>query len=187
VNNSGEVGVGGGSPESVVRAVWQELQSMLAIIVGDPQRFVPYVDIYHRAAQQLRQHARSIGIPSPGDVAATDELAREQLWSYSPEMFGRLRRGHFLPPVTRDRYLAEVEHGSLCVGSPETIARKIAGAVPALGIRRFDMKYLTGPMPRGQSLDGLRLYGARKVRMVQEMVAKAVVAKAVVAKAVVAA
>jgi alkanesulfonate monooxygenase SsuD/methylene tetrahydromethanopterin reductase-like flavin-dependent oxidoreductase (luciferase family) len=91
-------------------------------------------------------------------------------------MFGRLWDGHFLPPVTHDRYLAEVEHGSLCVGSPETVARKIAGAVTALGIWRFDMKYLTGPMPHGRSLDGIRLYGARKIRMVQELVAEAVVA-----------
>src|ERR1700678_309515 len=46
------VGVGG-SPESVVRAVQYDLPLMLAIIGGDPVRFRPYVDLYHRAYGQL--------------------------------------------------------------------------------------------------------------------------------------
>lgn len=169
------VGVGG-SPESVVRVVRQDLQLMLAIIGGDPRRFVPYVDLYHRAVKQLGRQARAIGIHSPGHVAATDELAREQLWPHYREMFGRLGRERGWPPVTKDKYLAEVEHGSLYVGSPETVARKIAGAVTALGVQRFDMKYATGPMPHGQLLDGIRLYGEKVIPMVRDMVAGALVA-----------
>src|SRR5271154_617369 len=42
------VGVGG-SPESVVRAAHYDLPLMLAIIGGEPKRFAPYVDLYHRA------------------------------------------------------------------------------------------------------------------------------------------
>ena len=169
------VGVGG-SPESVVRVVRQDLQLMLAIIGGDPRRFVPYVDLYHRAVKQLDRQARPIGIHSPGHVAATDELAREQLWPHYREMFGRLGRERGWPPVTKDKYLAEIEHGSLYVGSPDTVARKIAGAVSALGVQRFDMKYSTGPMPHGQLLDGIRLYGSQVIPMVQEMLAEAEVA-----------
>ena len=169
------VGVGG-SPESVVRVVRQDLQLMLAIIGGDPRRFVPYVDLYHRAVKQLGRQARPIGIHSPGHVAATDDLAREQLWPHYREMFGRLGRERGWPPVTKDKYLAEVEHGSLYVGSPETVARKIAAAVTALGVQRFDMKYSTGPMPHGQLLEGIRLYGEQVIPLVQEMVAGAVVA-----------
>jgi len=169
------VGVGG-SPESVVRVVRQDLQLMLAIIGGDPRRFVPYVDLYHRAVKQLGRQVRPIGIHSPGHVAATDDLAREQLWPHYREMFGRLGRERGWPPVTKDKYLAEVEHGSLYVGAPETVARKIANAVTALGVQRFDMKYATGPMPHGQLLEGIRLYGERVIPMVREMVAAAVVA-----------
>ncbi|MFH0083675.1 LLM class flavin-dependent oxidoreductase, partial [Pseudomonas aeruginosa] len=40
------IGVGG-SPESVVRAARYNLPLMLAIIGGNPQRFRPYVDLYH--------------------------------------------------------------------------------------------------------------------------------------------
>src|SRR3984885_5942048 len=46
------IGVGG-SPESVVRAARYDLPLALAIIGGDPQRFRPFVDLYHRAYTQL--------------------------------------------------------------------------------------------------------------------------------------
>lgn len=165
------VGVGG-SPESVVRVVRQDLQLMLAIIGGDPRRFAPYVDLYQRACAQLGQPVRPIGIHSPGFVAATDELAREALWPHYAEMFGRIGRERGWPPTTKDRYLDEVEHGSLYVGSPETVARKIASAMRDLGVQRFDMKYATGPMPHAQLMDCLRLYGEKVIPMVHELLAE---------------
>jgi probable LLM family oxidoreductase len=164
------VGVGG-SPESVVRVVRQDLQLMLAIIGGDPRRFVPYVDLYHRAVAQLGRTARPIGVHSPGFVAKTDEAAREGLWPHYREMFGRIGRERGWPPVTKDRFLAEVEQGSLYVGSPETVARKIAATVRALKLDRFDMKYATGPQPHGELLDGIALYGQVVMPMVRDMLA----------------
>ena len=162
------VGVGG-SPESVVRVVRQDLQLMLAIIGGDARRFAPYVDLYHRACDQLGRAPRPIGVHSPGFVAETDEAAREALWPHYADMFGRIGRERGWPPVTKDRYLAEVTEGALYVGSPETVARKIADTVKALGIQRFDMKYSTGPVPHGQLMDCIRLYGEKVIPMVREM------------------
>lgn len=165
------VGVGG-SPESVVRVVRQDLQLMLAIIGGDPRRFLPYVDLYQRACAQLGRPLRPIGIHSPGFVAATDEEAREALWPHYAEMFGRLGRERGWPPTTKDRYLQEIDHGSLYVGSPETVARKIAAAVRDLGVQRFDMKYSTGPVPHDQLMDCIRLYGEKVIPMVKDLLAE---------------
>lgn len=165
------VGVGG-SPESVVRVVRHDLHLMLAIIGGDPRRFAPYVDLYHRACAQLERPVRPIGIHSPGFVAATDTEAREALWPHYAKMFGRIGAERGWPPTTKDRYLEEIEHGSLYVGSAETVARKIAAAVKALGVQRFDMKYATGPMPHGQLMDCIRLYGEKVIPMVHEILAK---------------
>jgi probable LLM family oxidoreductase len=165
------VGVGG-SPESVVRVVRQDLQLMLAIIGGDPRRFAPYVDLYHRAVKQLDREARPIGVHSPGFVAATDEAAQEQLWPHYAAMFGQIGRERGWPPVTKERYLDEVRSGSLYVGSPETVARKIAATVRALRLQRFDMKYSTGPQPHDQLMEGIRLYGEKVIPMVREMLAK---------------
>ncbi|MBL9052206.1 MAG: LLM class flavin-dependent oxidoreductase [Tabrizicola sp.] len=165
------VGVGG-SPESVVRVVRQDLQLMLAIIGGDAMRFAPYIDLYHRACTQLGRPVRPIGVHSPGFVAETDELAQEKLWPHYADMFGRIGRERGWPPVTKDRYLSEVEHGALYVGSPETVARKIVKTIQGLGIQRFDMKYSTGPIPHVDLMSCLRLYGERVIPMVRDMLTR---------------
>jgi probable LLM family oxidoreductase len=162
------VGVGG-SPESVVRVVRHDLQLMLAIIGGDPLRFKPYVDLYHRAVAQMGTPARPIGVHSPGFVAETDDKAREALWPHYQASFGRIGRERGWPPVTKDKFIAECAHGAMFVGSPETVARKIVRAVRGLGIQRFDMKYATGPMPHAQLIDGIGLYGERVIPMVRDM------------------
>ena len=165
------VGVGG-SPESVVRVVRQDLQLMLAIIGGDPRRFVPYIDLYHRACAQIGHPVRPMGVHSPGFVAATDEAAQEALWPHYAEMFGRIGRERGWSPTTKENYLNEIKHGSLYVGSPETVARKIASTVRDLGVQRFDMKYSTGPVPHTQLMDAIQLYGDKVIPMVQEMLAQ---------------
>lgn len=162
------VGVGG-SPESVVRVVRQDLQLMLAIIGGDPRRFLPYIDLYHRAVDQLGKTTRPIGIHSPGFVAATDAEAQETLWPHYQTMFGRLGRERGWPPTTKDRYLEEIHHGSLYVGSPETVAKKIAATMRDLKIQRFDMKYTTGPVPHQALLTCIQLYGEKVIPMVYEL------------------
>src|SRR5205814_7613110 len=75
------VGVGG-SPESVVRAARYGFPLTLAIIGGDPQRFAPYVELYHRALAQLGYPTLPVGVPSPGHLADTDAQARAELWPH---------------------------------------------------------------------------------------------------------
>ena len=162
------VGVGG-SPESVVRVVRHDLQLMLAIIGGDSARFAPYIDLYHRACAQLGRPVRPVGVHSPGFVAETDEKAQEILWPHYAEMFGRIGAERGWPAVTKDRFLAEVHHGALYVGAPETVARKIAGTIRKLGIQRFDMKYSTGDIPHADLMECIRLYGEKVIPMVQDM------------------
>jgi probable LLM family oxidoreductase len=164
------VGVGG-SPESVVRVVRHDLQLMLAIIGGDAGRFAPYIDLYHRACAQLGKPVRPVGVHSPGFVAETDEKAQEILWPHYADMFGRIGRERGWPPVTKDRYLAEVQHGALYVGSPETVARKIAKTVRTLGIQRFDMKYSTGAVPHSDLMACIGLYGKKVIPLVRDMLA----------------
>jgi probable LLM family oxidoreductase len=164
------VGVGG-SPESVVRVVRHDLQLMLAIIGGDSARFAPYIDLYHRACAQIGNPVRPVGVHSPGFVAETDEIAQEKLWPHYADMFGRIGRERGWPPVTKERYLNEVHHGALYVGSPETVARKIAKTVKTLGVQRFDMKYSTGPVPHSDLMECIRLYGEKVIPMVRDLLA----------------
>ena len=165
------IGVGG-SPESVVRAAHYDLPLMLAIIGGDPKRFRPYVDLYHRAFAQFCRPAKAIGVHSPGYVAETDEKAREELWPDYKIMRDRIGKERGWPPIGRDEFMHEADHGSLYVGSPETVARKIAATVTALGAARFQLKYSAGPLPHEKLMKSIELYGTKVVPLVKEMVAE---------------
>ncbi len=162
------VGVGG-SPESVVRAVRHDLPMMFAIIGGDPARFAPYVDLYHRATAQLNRPIRPVGVHSPGHVANTDVEAMETIWPHYKVLHDRIGGERGWPPVTHERFMAEIAQGSLYVGAPETVARKIAATVRTLGLARFDMKYSSGPMPHGAMMKSIQLYGEKVIPMVRDM------------------
>ena len=164
------IGVGG-SPESVVRAARYDLPLMLAIIGGDPKRFVPYVDLYHRAYAQLGKPAQAIGLHSHGYVADSDEQAREELWPDYKKMRDRIGAERGWPPMQRADFDREADHGSLYLGSPETVARKITATAKALGIARFDMKYSAGTLAHEKIMRCISLYGEKVIPMVREMLA----------------
>jgi probable LLM family oxidoreductase len=166
------VGVGG-SPQSVVRTAQYGMPLMLAIIGGDPQRFAPYLDLYRRAAEQFGTTAHPVGMHSPGFVADTDEEAVEVFWPHYRVQRDRIGALRGWPPVRREEFDAEVAHGSLYVGSPQTVAQKIARAVTALGVGRFDLIYTTGAQPADARLRNVELYGTKVIPMVRDLVADA--------------
>jgi probable LLM family oxidoreductase len=162
------VGVGG-SPQSVVRTARYGLPLMLAIIGGQPERFAPYVDLYRRAAEQLGTIAHPVGMHSPGFVADTDEQAKELYYPHYKVQLDRIGALRGWPPMTRANFEAEVEQGSLYVGSPETVARKIARAAGALGVGRFDLIYTAGAQPVSARLRAVELFGSKVAPMVRDI------------------
>lgn len=164
------VGVGG-SPESVVRAARHGLPMMLAVIGGSPSRFAPFVDLYRRALDELGQPTQPVGVHSPGFVAESDEEARELLFPHFKANRDRIGAERGWAPATREQFEEEAEHGALFVGSPATVAAKIATTVQDLGLQRFDLKYSNGPMPHAQLLDCIRLYGTEVAPRVRELIA----------------
>jgi probable LLM family oxidoreductase len=164
------IGVGG-SPESVVRAARYGMPLLLAIIGGAPDRFAPYVDLYHRALTQLEMPDLPVGVHSPGHIAETDEQAVEELWPDYKIMRDRIGAERGWGPMGRGEFEQEIESGSLYVGSPETVAQKIAKTAKALGIARFDLKYSAGPLPHEALLRSIELYGTRVIPRVRELLA----------------
>jgi len=162
------IGVGG-SPESVVRAVRYDLPLMLAIIGGDPKRFMPYVDLYHRAYAQLGKPAQAIGVHSHGYVAETDDKAREELWPDYKRMRDRIGAERGWPTMQRAEFDREADSGSLYVGSPETVARRIAATVKALGLSRFDMKYSAGTLSHEKIMRCIELFGRKVMPLTRDM------------------
>ncbi|MFJ8989074.1 LLM class flavin-dependent oxidoreductase [Streptomyces sp. NPDC102279] len=164
------VGVGG-SPPSVVRTARYGLPLMLAVIGGSPARFAPYIDLYRRATAQFGTTAHPVGMHSPGFVADTDEEAREVYWPSYRTIRDRIGALRGWPPIRREEFDAEIEHGSLYIGSPETVARKIARAVSELGVGRFDLIYTAGAQPISARLRAVELYGTKVIPMVRDILA----------------
>ncbi len=164
------VGVGG-SPESVVRAARLGIPMALAIIGGDPARFAPFARLYKDSLEKFGKSQLPISIHSPGHIADTDEQAIEELWPHYEAMFGRIGRERGWGPTTKAHYLQEVNHGSLYVGSVETVAQKIAYAIRAVGAERFDLKYSNGPLSHSKLMHSIELYATKVVPRVRELLA----------------
>lgn len=166
------IGVGG-SPQSVVRAAHYRLPMLLAIIGGDPARFRPYVDLYARACAERGQPVPPpVGAHSPGFVGENDAQAREIFWPSYKIMHDWIGAGRGWPPLERAAFDQEIAHGSLYVGGPETVARKIAATVRTLGLARFQLKYSAGPLDHATMIGGIERYGRQVVPMVRDLLNK---------------
>jgi probable LLM family oxidoreductase len=159
----------GGSPESVVRAAKYGFPLMLAIIGGNPQRFNGYTELYKQMLQRFGKSMLPIGVHSPGHVAATDEQAKEDIWPHYEGLMNRIGSERGWAPIGRAHFEREAgPDGALFVGSPETVAAKIARTITALGLTRFDMKYSNGTLPHDKLMTSIELYGTKVMPLVRE-------------------
>jgi probable LLM family oxidoreductase len=165
------VGVGG-SPQSVVRAARYGLPLMLAVIGGPPIRFLRLIELYKRALVKYGNAPQRIGMHSHGLVARTDQEAAEIQWPHWAHVFegAAAERGWARP--TMERFQAEIEEGSLYLGSVETVATKIAWVIRLLGLSRFDLAYATGRVPHEQKMATIELYGREVIPRVRELLAE---------------
>ncbi len=159
----------GSTPESVIRAARYGCSLMIAAIGGEAQRFKPFVELYHRALDKLGNPVHEVGVHSGGYVAATDEQAQEEFWPAYQEYRDRIGAERGWSPISRAQFDAEVSRGCLYVGSPETVARKIAETVQALDLSRFDLRYSMGRLSHSLLMRSIELYGTRVIPLVRDM------------------
>jgi len=165
------IGVGG-SPQSVIRAARYNFPLMLAVIGGSPERFAPYIELYKQAAEEYGTSSEEVGIHSPGFIAETDEEAVRIAWPAHKKNFDRIGKTRGWPPMTKEHFDQEVKHGSLYIGSPETVAQKMANTINALGVNRFDLVYGGGPMPASARLKMIELYATKVIPRVRELISE---------------
>jgi probable LLM family oxidoreductase len=148
------------------------LPLMLAVIGGPPIRFAPLVELYKRALEKYGKPPLKIGMHSHGLVARTDQEAVDIQWPHWAHVFenAAAERGWARP--TMARFQAEVDEGSLYLGSVETVATKIAWVIRLLGLSRFDLAYATGRVPHEQKMATIELYGREVIPRVRELLAK---------------
>ena len=165
------VGVGG-SPQSVIRAAQYGFSLMLAIIGGSPARFAPFSQLFREALEKFGRDPLPIGVHGPGHIASTDEQASDEFWPRYLEVIRAVSgsRGFAIP--TKDSFLYEIgPRGALYVGSPETVAWKIANNLTTLGANRFDLKYGMGGLSHQALMTNIELYGTQVVPRVRELLA----------------
>ena len=165
------IGVGG-SPQSVVRAARYGFSLMLAIIGGSPGALRTVLPALPAGPRAVRTRPLPVGVHSPGHVAVTDEQAREEFWPHYLEVIRRYSKIRGFAVPTKDSFAYEVgPRGALYVGSPETVAQKIAANLTALGANRFDLKYGMGGLSHEALMTNIELYGTQVIPRVRELLA----------------
>jgi probable LLM family oxidoreductase len=162
------IGVGA-TPQSVLRAARYGMPLMLAIIGGDPRRFAPFADLYRRSLAEMGKPELPIGVHSHGFVGESDAQAKDDLFADYKRMRDKIGAERGWPPMTRDHFEQEIAGGSLYVGAPETVARRIAATMRALDLTRFELKYSAGPLSHEKMMRSIELYGRKVIPLVREM------------------
>jgi hypothetical protein len=121
----------------------------------------------------LSELASIRGGPGQGDSLArapTDEQVREEFWPHWPELIRlvAVERGFAIP--TEESFAYETgPQGALYVGSPETVAQKIATNLRTLDATRLDLKYGAGGLPNETLMTNIELYGRQVIPRVREL------------------
>ncbi len=154
------IGVGG-TPQSVVRTAAYGYPMVLAIIGGQPERFAPFAQLYRRSLAEAGHDPRQLAVHSPGYVADTDEQAREEYFPHWLATRNRIGAERGWGPAGRGEFEALVEEdGALFVGSPDTVAAKVARLKETLGADRFELKYSNGTLAHAKMMRSIELFGS---------------------------
>src|SRR5919201_2131942 len=165
----------GGSPESVVRAGSWGLPVTLAIIGGQPERFVPLVDLYREAASAAGQDPAQIqvAINTHAFVGATSAEADAAFAAPYLATMNKIGRERGWPPSGRTEYEAlRSPRGALAVGSPEQVAEKILFEHELFGHQRYVGQMSVGAVPHADVMRSIELFGTKVAPVVREEVAK---------------
>jgi len=168
------IGVGG-TPASVVRAGLLGLPLVIAIIGGEPARFVQFADLYREALQRGghdAQHAR-IAINSHAHVADDAQQAADEMFPAYAVMMNRVGRERGWPPIVRQQFEAgRTPRGAIFCGGPEEVAEKILAQHELFGHGRFLAHMGMGGLEHAKVLRAIELLGTEVAPRVREELAR---------------
>jgi probable LLM family oxidoreductase len=152
----------GGTPQSVVRAGALGLPLTLAIIGGQPERFVPLVDLYRQALDASGHDDAKLAINTHAFVGETSQQADSAFASSYLAMMNRIGRERGWPPSGRREYEAlRSPRGALAVGSPDQVAEKLLFEHELFGHQRYLAQMSVGAVEHGDVLRSIELFGTR--------------------------
>jgi probable LLM family oxidoreductase len=160
----------GGSPESVVRAGTLGLPLTLAIIGGQPERFVPLVDLYREAARAAGHDSdlTKVAINTHAFVGETSAQADSAFAAPYLAMMNRIGRERGWPPSGRAEYEAlRSPRGAVAAGSPEQVAEKILFEHELFGHERYIGQMSVGAVEHRDVLRSMELFGTEVAPVVR--------------------
>jgi len=150
----------GGTPNSIVRAAALGLPLALAIIGGAPDRFVPLVDLYRRAASEVGHPGLPVGINSHTYVADTSQEAADDFFPAYAGMMNRIGRERGWSPMTREQFdQLRSLRGAVVVGSTQQVVEKILFQHDLFGHQRFMAQVSVGHLPHSKAMRAIELLG----------------------------
>src|SRR5436190_2593550 len=165
----------GGSPQSIVRAGTLGLPLVLAIIGGQPERFVPLVDLYREAAGAAGHDPEQIkvAINTHAFVGETSAQADAAFAAPYLAMMNKIGRERGWPPSGRQEYDAlRSPRGALAVGTPEQVAEKILFEHELFGNERYIAQMSVGSVAHRDVMRSIELYGTEVAPLVRAEVAR---------------
>jgi probable LLM family oxidoreductase len=165
----------GGTPQSVARAGGLGLPVTIAIIGGQPERFVPLVELYRGAAQAAGRDPQrlKVAINTHAFVAETSRQADAAFASAYLAMMNRIGRERGWPPAGRSEYEAlRSPRGALAAGSPQEVAEKILFEHELFGHDRYIGQMSVGAVAHRDVMSSIELFGTQVAPVVREEIAR---------------
>ena len=165
----------GGSPQSVVRAGTLGLPLTIAIIGGQPERFVPLVDLYREAAAGAGHDPAGmpVAINTHAFLGETSAQADAAFAAPYLAMMNRIGRERGWPPSGLPEYEAlRSPRGALAVGSPEQVAEKLLYEHERFGHQRYLAQMSVGAVAHRDVLRSMELFGTEVAPVVRAEVAR---------------
>ena len=161
----------GGTPQSIVRAATRGLPVALAIIGGSPDRFKALADLHRRTLVESGYDPEEVplSVHGHGFIADSTKEAADVFYDYYAAAMTRIGRERGWGPMTREQYDMMIQpDGSLVLGDPETVAKKILRWKEVLGINRFELHVSVGTLPHEKVLRNIELLGTEVAPLVHE-------------------
>jgi probable LLM family oxidoreductase len=165
----------GGTPESVVRAASKGLPMALAIIGGEPERFVPFTNLYKDTYRKAGHDADrlQLAINSHGYIGDDSQKAADEFWGPYAYLMSKIGRERGWSGMSREHYdMMRGPRGSLLVGSPQQVIDKILYEHELFGNTRFLLHISVGTMPHAKVMRAIELLGTVVAPAVKKAIGK---------------
>jgi probable LLM family oxidoreductase len=164
----------GGNPRSAVRAGTLGTPLAIAIIGGQPERFVALAEIYREAGRRAgHDTVLPVSINSHTFVADGSAQAADIFFPHYAAMMGAIARERgWQSGFTREQFESSRDPGgALVVGNAEEVAEKIIRQHAIFGHQRFLAQLSVGTVPHHHVMRAIELFGTEVAPVVRKELA----------------